>query len=339
MAVIRERVPPVEGLPDWAWKYVYRHKQNLEHWRPTPEEPVRGLRMRRTAAGAPVIYLHYSAEETMTTERLIKELKRYTSEARWRKEMELDYDALSGALVYPEYDESIHVVPNEAVPRKLCRWMAIDPHPRTPHAFLWVGIDPWNDWWVYRELWPSIIKGQARQIKDDEVDNSYTVKEYAETIAHLEGNKLEFFREGTDQEYAVYRDVGGERMLARYQDQAGKGFVASAENEKKETYTKRYMRYGIACLDPKKSHEVGEDAIRTLLKTRLVDNRPWPRIHIAERCVELRLELKNYRYLITKTLTEEKDLKQGAIKARCHLIDNLRYIATSPASYHSGLTS
>lgn len=328
------------GHRDWRAWYPERMKLARENWRPSAMEPVCGLRMRRTESGAPVVYLHYSADPAMDEPKLGKELSRYTSEANWKKEMEIDYEALSGALVYPEYDESIHVVPDSLVPRRLCRYMAIDPHPRTPHAFLWIGIDAWQDWWIYRELWPSIVCGQSRQIRDDEVDNSYTVKEYAETLAHLEGNKLKFSRVGEDFEYATYLELqGGERIVYRFMDQAGKAFRASGESQKKETYTARYKRYGIACRDPKKSHEVGEDAVRELLKPRMSDGSAWPRIHIAESCSELRLEMKGYRYMMTKTITEEKDLKQAAVQARCHLIDNLRYIATSGATWIPSLVS
>lgn len=324
-------------IPSWGNKYV--DKVWAPGWSPSPKEPIRGLRLRRTESGAPVVYLHYHADPSMTERRVRQEISRYTSEARWRQEMEIDYEALSGVLVYPEFDEAAHVVPDSEIPSRLCRYMSIDPHPRTPHAFLWIGIDQWNDWWVWKELWPSVVYGQSRTLRDDEVDNSYTIKEYAETLAFLEGNRLEMNRVGFDDEYAIYRErPSGKKIITRFMDQAGKAFRASGEQQEEETYAKRYARYGIQCMDPKKSHESGEDAIRELLKPRKSDGRVWPRLHISRSCVEIIWEFKNHRYQ-TMRANEERDLRQRPAEARCHLLDNLRYLATSRASWFSGLVS
>lgn len=314
----------------WAGKYIERFRRSWSG--PSPSEPTRGLRLRRTETGAPVIHLHYHADPSMNESKLKQEIKKYTSEARWRKEMEIDYEALQGALVYPEFDRSVHMVRHETIPKALTRYMSMDPHPRTPHAFLWVGIDRWGDWWIYREFWPSIVYGLARMLRDDEADNSYTIKEYAEYIAVAEGNRLEFSHVGEEDEYADYQQRNqGEDIIKRYMDQAAKGFKASADGQELESYAKRYYRYGIHCSDPKKSKGSGEDAVRELLKVRMVDGQPWPRIHISDRCPELVLEFTGHRYMLTKSPNEERDLKQQAAQYRCHMLDNLRYLATSDA--------
>lgn len=304
--------------------------------------PCPGLSLRRTEAGHPVVRLHYKALSYATPQWIETQRKRYTSQAYWNLEMEIAYEALSGQRVYQEFDMATHVIPDSKVPKHGCRYMAIDPHPRTPHAFLWVLIDGFSDWYVYRELWPSIVCGQPRNIRDDEVDNQFTIREYCETLAVLEGNEIEWRNAETDDEYGIYRRGGqGERIIDRYMDQAGKGFYASTDTALQETYARRYDRFGIQCSDPYKSHKSGEDAVHSLLKPRQHDVRGvWPRLHVAESCKELIIEFMKYRYkLLPKGKGEERELRQEGVEARCHLLDNLRYLATASIAYIPSLVS
>jgi hypothetical protein len=297
--------------------------------------------MRRTEADIPVVRLHYTALPYATPEWIANERRRYTSQAYWDLEMEIKYEALSGQRVYPEFDPVVHVIPDIEVPRIGCRYMSIDPHPRTPHAFLWVLIDRYSDWYVYRELWPSLICGQPQNLKDDAEDNQYTIREYAESIAVLEGNRMEWRNAETDDEYALYRRTDkGERIIERFMDQAGKGFRASSESQREETYARRYDRFGIQCADPYKSHKSGEDAVHAGLKLRKHDTRGlWPRLHVAASCRELIVELLKFRYKVTRTANQERELKQEGVEARCHQIDNLRYLMTANISYIGSLVS
>lgn len=303
--------------------------------------PCPGVAMRETAAGIRVMLLHYSANPDMAGARLEHERAKYSSVAYWNQEMEMEAHALEGQRVYEGFDPGVHVIADELVPRRGCRFMAIDPHPRTPHAALWVLIDRWGDWYAYRELFPSRVCGQVRNLRDTEPDNSYTVREYAETIAVLEGNRIEWVNAERDDEYGIYRDQpGGERVLYRFMDQAGKGFQASDESALLESYAKRYDRSGIHCSDPMRSHGSGEDAVRELLKLRVHDQHGlWPRLHIAASLVELQLELLRYRYRLIRTWTDTRELKQEGVEARCHLIDTLRYLATGRLFYDAGLAS
>lgn len=294
--------------------------------------PCPGMMLRRTETGTAVVWLHYSADPTMDAER-VKDLRRlYTSEAAWQQEMEINYDAQSGQRVYPDFDPKIHVIAHSKIPKMLTRYMAIDPHPRTPHAMLWIGIDRWSDWYVYRELWPSRAYGKPVTIKDSDEENRFTIRDYCETIAWLEGNKIEWRNEHTDDSYGIYQKQGkGEKVVERFMDQAGKAFRASGEESVEESLAARYNRFGIICSDPYKSHKAGEDAIHDLLKPRLDDRHGvWPRLHISDRCPELALELNRYRYKLTKRMSDEKELKQEGVESRCHEIDLLRYLATSP---------
>jgi hypothetical protein len=297
------------------------------------KSPCAGLSMRRTKTGIAVIRAHYEADPSLTPEMVAKMRSEYTSDAHWRKEMEIEYGALGGALIYPEFSDKFHIVPDAEVPSRGCRYMAIDPHPRTPHACLWALVDPWNDIYIYRELWPSVVYGETRRLSDNDEENFYSIKEYAETIAYLEGNSIDLRYPNKTNEHGVYsQNKGGEKIIVRFMDQAGKGFRATAEGQPEENYAARYARFGIRCSDPKKSHHAGEDAIRAALKMRMHDTKgEWPRLHIAASCIETQLEFKSHKYKVEKSRDEERDLNQERAKARCHMIDLIRYLLTSPA--------
>lgn len=303
--------------------------------------PCHGLSLLRTMNGVAFIDLDIEADPEFRNnpEKIAELRKRFTSEAHYQREIKRKAYSLSGATVYPEFDTAIHVVPHDQIPKRGCLYMALDPHPRTPHAALWVLIDAWSDWWVYRELWPSIIYARKGRVREEDQENQYSIREYVQTISELlEGNEIEWRYPETDREYGIYRLSGGERIINRFMDQAGKGFVASeVENE---TYSTRYSRYGLDFSDPRKDHEAGEDAVRTLLKPRRHDTKgTWPRLHISDRCPELILEMRQLRYKIMKRINPEKELKQETSEFRSHLVDTLRYIATSDACYLPRLVS
>lgn len=321
------------------------------------------MALRRTRDGIPVLRLHYSANPRCDEEWAKNERKKYTSQAYWDLELEIKYDALSGQRVYPEFDPSIHVLPADRIPKRLMRAMAIDPHPRTPHAALWVGIDHWSDWYIYREVWPSVVYGTPKTLRDDVQDNHFTIREYAELFAFEEGNSLKWHYPEEDEEYAEYVQAplgicprcgdrvereaphcpnhrGPERIVERFMDQAGKGFLASSESQREETYTDRYYRFGISCIDPIKSHKAGEDFVHSLLKVRKHDfYGDWPRLHISDECPETILEFTKLRYQRHKTPSEEKELKQDPVEQRSHMIDLVRYLSLGRLSYIPDLVS
>lgn len=291
--------------------------------------PCPGIWLCRTPDGLPVLQIRYWADPDKDAEWAKREKPKYTNQAFWEKEMEGNAHALDGQRVYPDFDAAVHVIPDSMVPEWLCCFMSIDPHPRTPHAALWVGIDQWGDWYVYRELWPSVVCGMPKHLRDSDQENIITVKQYCETIAWLEQNSLEWFHEHSPDEYAIYRrEPGGENIIYRFMDQAGKAFKATDEAARTESYSRRYDRYGIQCSDPRKSVRSGEDAVRELLAPRrheMYGN--WPKLHVAESCRELILEFQRYRYKSTRHWSEERELKQEGVEARAHQLDNLRYLA------------
>lgn len=306
----------------------------------TVRTPAYGLALKRNRQGHAIVRLHVSADQTMTKERLAEIRRTFPTDAFYRQEVEMEAYAKSGALVYPEFEPSIHCIADEDIPRGLTRYMILDPHPRTPFYSLWVGIDRFADWYVYRELWPSAECGQTRRSKFADDDPQFTVKEYAEVYAKLEGNEIEFRDVGTDKESGFYwKKDTGESIVYRLMDQAAKGFKVSAEGMPLETISSRFSLYGLYFEDPYKIHSAGEDAIRALLKPRVVEKRLWSRLHIAKSCKELIWEFQNLRYETTHGNLDIKEMKQDAMKVRSHGIDCMRYAACSDLTFIQRMAS
>jgi hypothetical protein len=355
-----------EGAKPVVWPYGREPGRIV-----TPEEanhplyamsPIPGLLLKRTAEGHAVLRVHHLADPDKQMAWRIEERKKYTSQAYFDKEIDIKYRALSGQSIYPEFNQAVHVVDDASIPPMLTRYMSIDPHMRTPTAMLWVGIDQWGDWWVYRELWPSAVCGLKKNLKDiDQEPHRYTPHEYVETAAKLEGNKIDWINPETDYEEGIYRQLrigdegqarwvgdrlvegiaerNGEKIVYRFMDQAGKGFQTSGVGQPETFHWSTYVRYGFDLQEPNKKHATGEDAIHELLKLRHHDvYGQWPRIHIARSCKELIVELEMAHYKAT-SMTADKELSQQAVDLRTHMIDNLRYLATGEIGYIKSLAS
>lgn len=305
------------------------------------ERPCDGLTFGRTDKGWAVVHMHYSADPERDAKWAVAEREKYTSDADFRKEQEIDPYAKDGSLVYPEFDQTIHVIKHSKIPLRMCRFMAIDPHPRTPHAMLWVGIDKWGDWYFYREMWPSVVYAKPKTLKDTDVENRWKIRDYVETATKFEGNEIIWKNSETPDEYGLYKqNKAGEVMLSRYMDQAGKGFQVSGDATESDSYWKRYADFGFICLPPVKSHKTGEDYIREGLRNRAHDRfGNWPKFHVSDQCPELILELLRYRYKNTRRFTPDKELPQEGVESRCHLIDLTRYLASAPLYYTERLES
>jgi hypothetical protein len=305
------------------------------------KRPVPGFTFGRTEQGWAVVHLHYTADPRRNAEWVAKERNRYTSQSKWDMDQEINPWAEDGSLVYPEFNPSIHVISHHEIPLRGCIYMGIDPHPRTPHAFLWILVDRWGDMYVYRELWPSKAYAKPKNLKNTEEDNRFTIREYAEMVAKLEGNSLSWKNPETPNEYATYHEnPNSERVIARYMDQAGKGFMANTDTRLEESYWDRYQNFGIPCEAPKKAHQAGEDAIRDALRPRIHDLKgTWPRLHISDRCPELQLEIRRHRYPMLRRNDPGKELPQAGAEVRKHLLDILRYLLTADLGYYPRMES
>ena len=147
---------------------------------------MRGLSLRqipddRPGAGVKVARLHFSADPSMTQERVAQLRSQYTSDARWRREMEIEALALEGQLLYPEFNRELNVCPAFDV-SDTDTWtiyMGCDPHGRTAHAFVWQAFHKNGvDRVVCGEMWP------GRQFPGEQ----FTVAQYAWAVKWIESD-------------------------------------------------------------------------------------------------------------------------------------------------------
>jgi hypothetical protein len=222
------------------------------------------------------------------------------SDARWRKEFEIDYRVLSGQRVFPEFEPSIHVVDLFGLtPDTWTMYMACDPHPRTPHAFLWLAINREGEMVVPFSWWPQHF-----------VRNDFhaTVKDYGAGISKIE-------------EYLA------NKTHIRVMDSAGKGMNASEEH----SYFDAYEAEGLYFDAAKKNRDLsGYDLINAALKpTPFVvgdEQKLKPRLTIMQGNDELVYQLQHIRFAEWRGNVVDKDPPEKAEDKRRHLVDCLAYI-------------
>jgi hypothetical protein len=273
---------------------------------------MQGVSTRRTSLGWKVVRVHYSADEnkdprTGQGAKWLAEAKKGMSEARWRKEFEIDYGAMGGQLVFPSFDESIHVVPHrmeelsdEQGQQKTDRytiWLACDPHPRTPDAFLWLAVNKERELAVVWSWWP---------------DEKLIVRKCAEQLKLIHEAPL--------------------GLMPRYRlmDVAGRSF--NAEEEK--SYFDKYRECGVYFNPAKKNRDLsGYDLINdALTPTKFVvgdKEELRPRLTIWKDCGDnhkLVSQFKNLRFREWKGNVTDKDAPEEPEQKERHLIDDLSYI-------------
>jgi hypothetical protein len=275
---------------------------------------MKGISTRVTKLGFHILRLHYSADPekdpaTPNGKKWYEEARKGMSEARFRQEMELDYGALGGQLVFPNFDESIHVVePRLPVEKTLVDatiWMACDPHPRTPHAFLWLAVNRegemavvWSDW--------------------QEKGNLLLVSEYAEWLT----KKME-------PEFKPHR---------RLMDVAGKSFNAAEDTDYFAAYRDARDENGNRCgvmFQPAKKnrnyngYDLIQEAFRPVPFVVNGKTERRPKLVIWQDCGdndELVYQLKTLRFREWKGTVDDKDAPEEPQEKRRHLIDCLSYI-------------
>ena len=266
---------------------------------------MRGISTRTTGIGFHVMRLHYSADpdKDPATENgrvWIEQARAGMSDARWRKEFEIDYGALSGQLVFPEFDRSTHVVPCFKLnPDDWTVLMACDPHPRTPHAFLWLAVNREGEMVVPFSWWPqSYVRA----------DFHATVKHYVEGVKAVEA----YLRR---------------KVYTRVMDCAGKGMNADEERN----YFDAYRDAGMYFQEAKKNRDLsGFELINAgLLPTTFVvgdEKKSKPRLTIMEENDEFVWQMSHLRFAEWRGNVIDKDPPEKVQEKRRHLVDCLAYV-------------
>jgi hypothetical protein len=270
----------------------------------------KGVSTRTTSIGFDVMRLHYSADPdkdpaTKSGRHWLEQAKTGMSDARWRKEFEIDYGALGGQRVFPQFEPSIHVVEFfQLPPEEWTLHMACDPHPRTPHAFLWLAINREGEMAIPFSWWPQ-----------DFVQNNVhaTVKDYVEGVRKIE-------------EYLAKSHLAA-KVRSRVMDSAGKGMNASEEH----SYFDAYEAAGLYFEPAKKNRDLsGFELINAAMKpTPFVvgdEQKLKPRLTIMPGNEELEWQLLHLRFAEWRGNVVDKDPPEKAEEKRRHLVDCLAYV-------------
>ena len=201
---------------------------------------------------------------------------------------------LSG-LVFKEFDPEVHIWDNPKVPKHWTVYMAVDPHPRTPTAVLWVAVDEQDQLYVIDELWlPDMTVGEiADAIKSQEYKNPARFK---------------------------YIDPA----MDKDNELAG-GF-----NTRKEL-----MKNGISTMLANNDFDYGIGKIREALRPKFLKmlNCSIPRLRVSRACKHLIYEFQHYIWDEYQMRPEDHDAKQKVKKKDDHFVDCLRYILNANPRY------
>lgn len=269
--------------------------------------------------------LHYTADPSFTPDKVADLAKKYTSEARRRREMEIAYEALEGELLYPQFNRERNLCKPVDVsdPNYWTLYMALDPHPRTAHAMGWEAFNKYNDRIVCGEFWPEFGTPNGPQ---DGV--RWTTRDYAEAIKFFESdsmNKPSPFRWANGKKL----EVGGRRFM----DTFGK----AANSDEGEDYFETYRRLGnelgvnLNFQDALKGHnnlaKAADSIARALLPSKSTGGIEGPpMLRINEECYELIDEFENVRF---PEGSPERPVDERPITYQKHVIDCLHYIETA----------
>jgi hypothetical protein len=247
----------------------------------------------------------------------------FTNKRSFFQEIEIDFAAKSGALIY-QLEDGATLERVSALPQDGTDYYFLDPHPRVPHAHLWIRVDKWGDAWCFRELWPSKIYGKPGNTPED--DNRYRIRDYLETVKWMESERNE-------------KNHGkAQKIYKRIIDYAARGFYPTTDDEDQRSVQQRYeeesqkLDYSFTFDDAIKDKEAGIEAVNEWLKPRLVEAadgtfKPKSRLHIVEdECPELLWELRNNRFEnLTPMMADKRDPSPKPINKRNHMTDLLKY--------------
>jgi hypothetical protein len=282
-------------------------------------------------AGGAVLRIHYSSDPSFDRARLDSLRSKYTSEARWRREMEIEALALEGELVYPQFNRARNTCRPFDVsdPNYWTIWMALDPHPRTAHAMAWEAFNKNHDRVVCGELWPEFgtPMGPTDGVR-------WSTRDYAETIKFLESDSQD--------KPAPFQWARGKalRIARRYMDTFG----AAANSDEGEDYFATYLRLGnelkikLNFQPALKGHDNLAKAQDTIGRALMASQQGPPMMYVFDDCHELVDEFENVRY---PEGTPERPADERVLTYRKHVIDCLHYIETArpgfilPRAHHS----
>lgn len=195
---------------------------------------------------------------------------------------------LSG-LIYKEFKPEVHITKSFTLPDKeYTKYMAIDLHPRTPTAVLWLAINKAGDKYIYRELW---LEGK-------------TIKDIAKIIL-------------TEEE--------GEDISVRLLDYPASidNELSGHFNAKSE-----FAKYGLYCLRATRDETLGIQRMKLALKPEFsnITKTFISEMRIFDDCRHWIYEIQHYMYKDYKRNPEQRNLQQKPRDKDNHFMDLTYYI-------------
>lgn len=275
---------------------------------------MKGLSLRQIPEGKPgagikVLRLHYSADPTMTPERVAALRVKFPDPSIWHKEMEIDPYARRGQRVFPGFDESMHVVDDYRLHEAYwTTYLACDPHPRRAHAFVWLCVNQIGEMVIPWSWWPEGLNLE----RANRNEGPLLIREYVEILRLIEDAK-------------VFPASYVELM-----DPAGKNF----NQDEQHNFFDGYSNEGVTWRPAKKNREyAGYDLITEALapKTWSMGNtvEKRPRLTImrdgGDNAILVK-QFKMFRWQELKTGSLDKDPPDKPVDKDHHLIDCVSYI-------------
>lgn len=226
-------------------------------------------------------------ENSYLSEEAIQDFENSLTEEEKSARLDGKFLHLSG-LIYKEFAAQTHVIDPPDIKPHWTKYMAIDPHERTPTAVLWVAVDEKDNHYVYDELW----------LRD------MNVLQMADAIHAQEGHM--------------------KAQISLIDPHADKDNVAAGGfNVRKE-----FMRHGVFTQRANSDTMLGKARIRQALtpKYSALLGAKVPQLKISSYCTQTIYEFQHYIWDEYRRNKEDYDKKETPKKKNDHFMDCLRYI-------------
>jgi hypothetical protein len=251
----------------------------------------------------------------MTPERVALLRSGYSSDARFRRENEIAYEALEGELLYPEFHRDLAVCEPFDVsdPEAWTIYHACDPHGRTPHAFVWESFNKHGDRAVCGELWTG---------RDHPAERP-TVKQYCALLEWIESDS---YNKPMSFDWAQ-----GKKLHIHYRVMDTHGSAVNCDEGKDyfDNYARHCFQY-FSALKGEVRLAVARDSIGNALLpleiTTASGKSIRSRMRVFEGCVETIDEFERVRY---PEGDPERPADEKPMTYRKHVLDGLHYIETA----------
>jgi len=264
-----------------------------------------GVRERRNDKNSfYVVRVHYSADKNKATQEWFLKTKKGMPKASWNKEYEIDFYALSGQRIWPEFDPSIHVISPIEIKKEWNHLRSIDFGQFNPTCCLWGAVDYSDNIYIYREYY------QGGRV---------TASDHAKAIAKLS--------EGESYVGTFIDPSTLAKTQSKYRD------IEATDNVPYSVYEIFYDN-GVECSPANNDTKAGWDRVSEYMHLReyKVEGKDVikPKLFIFENCFHLIHEIPRYRYAMQTPLTmQKKDPDEKQIKKEDHSCDALRYLVIS----------